>query len=284
MDISQISKRIIENPLDTGWIDGQLIKLFLNEMTSFISGKPNIAKITGKTVFSGDIHGDMDSMLAALKIAEKNNAKIVFLGDIIDRGSHNIECVNLILAHMYQEPDRFFYTRGNHEFEGINAKWGFKESVLEKYPEEIYQQYNKLFSKLPLAALQNKKTYGIHGGLSRHSKTLEEIENLEHEDKGFRDEYIDLLWNDPAIEPQNGFEMNTKRSIFYYFGQDVFDEFMNTNGLELFIRGHNKQKAGYRYFFDNRLISIFTSADHYKDTKPSVVLVEDDGSHEIIVL
>ena len=284
MDISQISNRIIDNPLETDWLDNELIKKFLHEMISFISGKPNIAQVKGAAVFSGDIHGDIDSMLAAINIAEKHNAKIVFLGDIIDRGSHNTECVNLILAHMYQSPDRFFYTRGNHEFQGINEKWGFKDSVLEKYPESVYQLYNDLFSQLPIAALWDSKIFGVHGGISRHLKTLEDIEALEHENRGFRDEYLDMVWNDPATEPQKGFEMNNKRGIFYYFGQDVFDKFMETNGLELFIRGHNKQKAGYRYFFDDRLISIFTSADHYKDTKPSVVLVEDDGGYEVIEL
>ncbi len=284
MDISQISKRIIDNPLKTDWLGHQDILKFLHEMISSLSGKPNVAKIQGKTIFSGDIHGDIDSMLAAINLAEKHDAKIVFLGDIIDRGSHNVECVNLILAHMHQEPDRFFYTRGNHEFQGINAKWGFMDSVVDKYPETAYWLYNGVFTQLPIAALWDNRIFGVHGGISRHLKTLKDIEALKHEDRGFRDEYLDLVWNDPAIVPLNGFQMNTKRGIFYYFGQDVFDDFMETNGLELFIRGHNKQKAGHRYFFDNRLISIFTSADHYKDTKPSVVLVEDDGSHEIIVL
>lgn len=284
MNISQISKRIIDNPLETDWLDPLEIKKFLHEITSSLSGKPNIAQVKGAAVFSGDIHGDIDSMLAAIEIAEKHNANIVFLGDMIDRGSHNVECVNLILAHMHQAPDKFYYTRGNHEFQGINAKWGFKDSVLERYTDKVYQLYNEVFAKLPIAALWDNRIFAVHGGISRHLKTLEEIEALEHENRGFRDEYIDLVWNDPAIEPMEGFEMNTKRGIFYYFGQDVFDKFMEINNLELFIRGHNKQKAGYRYFFDNRLISIFTSADHYKDTKPSVVLVEDDGGHEIIVL
>ncbi len=284
MDISEISQRIIENPLETDWLGSQEITKFLHEITSFLSGKPNIARFQGKAVFVGDIHGDINSMLAAFKIADKNNAKIVFLGDIIDRGTHNIECVNLLLARMYLEPDRIFCTRGNHEFQGINTKWGFMDSVVEKYPETVYWLYNGVFTQLPIAALQNQKIYGVHGGISKHLKTLADIEALEHQDRNFRDEYLDLLWNDPAIEPQKGFEMNGKRGIFYYFGQDVFDEFMDLNNLDLFIRGHNVQKPGYRYFFNNRLISIFTSADHYKDTKPSVVMVEDDGSHEIIKL
>ncbi|MCK5024178.1 MAG: metallophosphoesterase [Thermoplasmata archaeon] len=284
MDTFQISSRIIDKPLETDWLGYQEITKFLKISTSLLAEQPNIARLSGTTIFTGDIHGDMDSMLAAFRIAEQHDAKIVFLGDIVDRGSHNVECMNLILAHIHQEPDRFFYTRGNHEFQGINTKWGFMDSVVEKYPETVYWLYNGAFTQLPIAALWDDRIFGIHGGISRHLKILADIEALEHQDRGFRDEYLDLLWNDPAIEPQKGFVMNDKRGIFYTFGQDVFDEFMETNHLELFIRGHNKQTAGHRYFFDDRLISIFTSADHYKDTVPSVVLIEGDGSHEIIKL
>ena len=284
MEISEICRRIIDNPLETEWLDIQEITKFLHEMTNFLSGKPNLARFCGKTVFAGDVHGDINSMLAAFKMADENNAKIVFLGDIIDRGTHNLECVDLLFARMYLEPDRVFCTRGNHEFQGINTKWGFMDSVIEKYPETAYWLYNGAFTQLPIAVLWDNRIFGVHGGISRHLKTLKEIEALEHQDRNFRDEYLDLLWNDPAIEPQNGFEMNNKRGIFYTFGQDVFDEFMDNNNLDLLIRGHNKQKAGHRYFFNDRLISIFTSADHYKDTVPSVVLVGDDGSHEIIRL
>ena len=284
MDIRNTCQKIIDNPLETDWLGQKQLAGLLKASMKFHIPRPNIARFQGRTIFSGDIHGDIDSMLAAFLVADNNHANIVFLGDVIDRGSHNVECVNHLLARIFLEPDRVIYTRGNHEFLGINSKWGFRDAVLEKYPETIYNQYNEVFTRLPIAALQNDMIYGIHGGISRHLKTLADIEALEHGDRGFRDEYVDMLWNDPAIKPQDGFEMNTKRGIFYYFGQDVFDEFMDSNGLNLFIRGHNKQKAGYRYFFDNRLISIFTSADHYKDTKPSVVLVEDDGGHEIIVL
>ncbi len=284
MDISEICQRIIDNPLETDWLGHQDVIKFLKESADQLAKMPNIVRFSGRTIFSGDIHGDIDSMLAAFKIAEQHDANIVFLGDVVDRGSHNVECVNLLLARILQEPDRVFFTRGNHEFKGINTKWGFMDSVVEKYPETVYWLYNVVFTQLPIAVLQNDRIFGIHGGISQYSPTLAEIDALAHENRAYRDELLDLLWNDPAIEPQKGFEPNNKRKIFLTFGQDVFDDFMQQNNLQLFIRGHNKQKTGYRYFFNDRLISIFTSADHYEDTKPSVVLVEDDGSHQILAL
>jgi len=284
MNVPDICHKIIDNPLETQWLDRNEITKFLNAATEFHARQPNIASFQGRTVFSGDIHGDFESLAAAFEVAEQHNARLVFLGDMVDRGSHNVECVNLVLAQTILNPDKVVYTRGNHEFQGINTKWGFMDAVVDKYPETVYWLYNGVFTQLPLAALQNNTVFGIHAGISRHSQTLEEIEKLQHQDRGFRDEFMDLLWNDPAIEEQKGFDMNNKRGIFYTFGQGVFDDFMDKNGLKLFIRGHNVQKPGYRYFFDDRLLSIFTSGDHYKDTVPSVVLVEDDANHEIIKL
>ena len=282
MDIQDLCRRIIDNPIQTP--SQTEMTHFLHEMTGFISQEPNIIRLKGRTLWVGDIHGDLDSMLAALEVAAQRNSNIIFVGDMVDRGSHDPECVNLFLAHKFQHPDSVFFTRGNHEFKDVNSRWGFMDSVVDRYPETTYWLYNGLFTQLPIAALQNEKIFGVHGGVSRHLKTLEEIEAYPHDSRTSRDEYLDLLWNDPAEGEQEGFEMNNKRGIFYTFGQDGFDQFMEANGLELFIRGHTVQNEGYKYYFDKRLISIFSSADHYKDTKPSAVLVEDDASHEIIPL
>ena len=176
MDIRDICHKIIDNPLETGWLDQNELAVFLQELTLFYSAQPNIARFRGKALFVGDIHGDIDSMLAAFKIADQESANIAFLGDIVDRGSHNVECVNLLISREYVEPGRIFYIRGNHEFRGINSKWGFMESVLARYPESVYDLYNEMFKQLPVAALQNNKVFGVHGGLSRHEDTIVEMD------------------------------------------------------------------------------------------------------------
>ena len=175
MDMREISQQIINNPLDNKLPNQEIVK-FLHEMTSFYSAQPNLVRLQGRTIFVGDIHGDIDSMLAAFNLADEKDAKIVFLGDIVDRGSHNVECINFLLARTFLEPDRIFCTRGNHEFKGINSKWGFMDSVVEKYPETVYWLYNGVFTQLPIAALWDNRIFGVHGGISCHLKTLEKID------------------------------------------------------------------------------------------------------------
>ena len=47
----------------------------------------------------GDIHGNLDTLLKLIEIINKNNPEVViFLGDIVDRGPKQLECLLIILA------------------------------------------------------------------------------------------------------------------------------------------------------------------------------------------
>lgn len=77
--------------------------------------------------FWGDLHGDIQALLVTLKILK--NQKVIddafkvinaetyffFLGDMIDRGRHQIETLSLLLIFALQNPGKVFLIRGNHE-------------------------------------------------------------------------------------------------------------------------------------------------------------------------
>lgn len=282
MNASEICKQIIEAPRETAIPDRDGLALFLKESADIFMKEKNLLKLSGKAIFVGDLHGDLDSASSAFGLASEKKANVVFLGDIVDRGSSQLETINLILARKMLEPDKVHVLRGNHEFKEVNTRYGFADEVMKRYDQTIYWLYNVCFSTLPLTALLNERVFAIHGGVCERIRTLADIEKLERSSMDYRDERLEMLWNDPS-ETEPGLTFNASRGGFHRFGRDVFEEFMNRNKLELIVRAHEPWPDGYKYFFGKRLISVFSCADCY-DIKPKAAMVDEDCQIEILGL
>ena len=46
------------------------------------------------------------------------------------------------------------------------------------------------------------------------------------------------------------------------FGEEAFIKFMDANNLKYLIRAHEAFPEGYRWFFDKKLLSIFSAANY----------------------
>jgi len=79
----------------------------------------------------------------------------VFLGDYVDRGIYSIECIVLLIAMKIQYPNRIHLMRGNHESRTMTEYFTFREEVLEKYDNEVYDAILQMFDTLPLVAIVN---------------------------------------------------------------------------------------------------------------------------------
>ena len=176
-------------------------------------------------------------------------------------------------------PDKVFLLRGNHETPIANMYYGFVSEVCMKYSPELYQEYCKVFSQLPYVIVANERIIALHGGIPNPVPTLECLR------KSLKKGLIDidersplefqLLWNDPREGIQE-FLPSFRGYGIYLFGKKVFDQFMKSSGLELMIRAHEVFYEGYRYFFDGKLLSIF-SARHYGTLiNAKVALLEDE--------
>lgn len=161
----------------------------------------------------------------------------LFLGDYVDRGKQNLETICLLFAYKLKYPENFFLLRGNHECAPINRVYGFYAECERRYSVSLWNAFQLAFSCLPYTALVAGKIFCMHGGLSPHLKTFEQLKNLEtpHEPEN-PSVHIDLLWADPDRWVR-GFQPNT-RGVSYVFGPAVVSEFCQRLNIDMVARAH----------------------------------------------
>ncbi len=248
----------------------QILEL-INTADSIFENKPLLRITTHKFLVAGDIHGDFDTLKEYVtKFISGKFEKIIFLGDYIDRGRKQLECICYLLILKIRFKDKIILLWGNHETVLVNSNYGFREVVNDHL---LYKKFNLLFMKMPVAAVVNKEILCVHGGISERITELKELEK-----NYFIDEYEPLFWNDPAWDESiNGFVDNERGTKD--FGKDVFTKFMANNNLKLLVRSHQVtptiEKQGYNVCFDNKLLSIF-SCREYSGKKVNRVIAEVD--------
>ena len=223
----------------------------------------------GSPCYGGNQEGDIESF------------DYLFLGDYVDRGSHSLETICLLLALKVKYPDQIHLIRGNHEDKWINNGFGFSDECayrLDEDPQDedsVFNRLNALFEWLPLAAVIDNKILCIHGGIGSSFNTLEDIERLErpleviHEvSTADQKLVVDVLWSDPTdSDTELGIQQNTIRDPggtgnIVKFGPDRVQKFLNANGLSLIIRAHECVMDGFERFAAGQLITVFSATDY----------------------
>ena len=254
------------------------LERLLSEVQNCLKDEKNIITVEGSTLVVGDLHGDFEAAQSIVRMWEKEGIdNLVFLGDYVDRGPHQLETINCLLGLKREYPKKVILLRGNHETRSVNSYYGFlsvcRKELGEK-SDELYNKYNDLFSWLSPAALC-KKIFMVHGGIPNNIQTLQDINLLKKGDETDDDMLGQLLWNDPS-EDYPGFEKNYARGIHYTFGEEVFFTFLDKHNLDMIIRAHEVFPDGYKYFFEDKLLSIFSSP-HYRGVNTAKVALIDEG-------
>lgn len=96
----------------------------------------------------------------------------------------------------------------------------------------------------------SEHTFCVHGGIDGAGN----ISTITKEDA------FPYLWNDPSELP--GMSISSRGSTVRGFGPDIVEGFLETNYLKRIVRGHTAIRAGYEWWFDGKLLSLFSCPDY----------------------
>ncbi len=242
-------------------------------------------------VIVGDTHGDVDGVKAIVRqfLGDKNRVKthLLFLGDYVDRDERDLENLVYILALALRQPSKVFLLRGNHEEYYSNRAYGFLDNLERLSMETWYPSFERIFTLLPLAChVRNQGVLCCHGMIPvmpgvvklRDIARLPGAARLEQWDPVT----TQLLWNDPAPEEQSS-SSESIRGIGTSVGRQDVDNFMVENRLRLIVRSHQAFPDGHRFFFQRRVLSIFSKPNYgmYQNAA-SIAQLHGDGCVDVL--
>lgn len=224
----------------------------------------------------GDLHGQLGDLLEIFDRVGLPSPRryFIFNGDLVDRGPYGFEVCAILFVLMLAFPRSVWINRGNHECRFLNEAYSFDGEIRSKFGSQsnlVFDAFQEVFQCLPLAMLLNEKVLIVHGGLPNVTPppTLAEIEALD-----FRGEvpraskhmsrnakiFRQLLWNDPG--KTRGFRPNLRGEQLYMFGRDVTTQFLDDNGLLLFVRSHEPVDDGYKLHHGHKLVTVFSASNY----------------------
>jgi predicted phosphodiesterase len=227
------------------------IKELLNEAEKRFASEAKLIQLeSGKIIFVGDTHGDLEATEKIIHRYLKSKNKLVFLGDYVDRGPASLENINFLLGQKTEHPDSLYLLMGNHEGHAVVSF--YPADFWEGLDAELRQRYSEVLSKLPLAASTPNGIIALHGALPDVSG-LEDISRI----KPGSTEWHQITWGDwqeragkfLGIDPYTGRPQ---------FGRGWFEEIMSRLGKNVLIRSHQPDTPPKIY--DRRCLTIFTSS------------------------
>ncbi|KAK8876537.1 hypothetical protein M9Y10_006754 [Tritrichomonas musculus] len=134
-----------------------------------------------------------------------------------------------------------------------------------KYTEELYNAFIKAFSYLPIAAIANKTTFCIHGGLSPKLDHVDTINtNIARPITKMEESQLlsDVVWSDPSCSSCL-FDDNP-RGRGYLFNRESVSLFLKNNSFNRMIRAHQCVKKGTLSNFGDQCITVFSASSYDK--------------------
>jgi hypothetical protein len=239
MDLMQAARNV-ESLLEA---EGRLIRL----------------KAGTRTVFVGDVHGDLDAVERVFTEASAPGTVVVFLGDVVDRGPSSREVLTRILLAKIERPQAVYLLMGNHE------AWGavtFRPADFwESLSREEVSALSLILLKLPFAAWHEAGALGLHGALP-DLPTLGHLATVATPSPAWRD----ITWGDWSDSSASPLNQMGRPS----YGPSEFIARAGRLGVRVLVRSH--QPDAPTYLFEDRCLTLFTSKAYGRGSRHVAIL------------
>jgi len=317
-----LARRVANEPvdrLDSEWTEESLLTtLFSTEYLDtlmilakaskkLLAGQPVLAEATVPCRVFGDIHGQFRDLLLLFHAfgfpSERNPVSYIFNGDFVDRGSHQLEVIGLLLALKVALPQKVWLVRGNHEDRSMNEKYGFMEHCYKHLGEEngkkTFDLMEEAFDQLPIACLVAQRILVVHGGIGNGGWDLNELRAVQRPigEKELNNPLLswilNILWSDPIEDDEDdetgnagifGVHESPRIGAALLFGWNVTKTFCARNGLQLIVRSHQSKAdgLGFDIMHEDMLVRVFSARDYEGHGNDGAVLLITPGQDEAV--
>jgi len=254
--------RWVEIAKDCKYLPEPDLRKLCDIVSTILLEEPNIVPVSTPVTVCGDIHGQYYDLEELFRTGgQVPDTNYIFMGDFVDRGYYSLETLTRLLTLKAKWPNRITLLRGNHESRQITQVYGFYDECITKYGNANAWRYCcHIFDLLPLAALIDNSALCVHGGLSPEVKTLDSIQTIPRDKEiPHKGAFCDLMWSDP--EEVDSWTISP-RGAGWLFGKAVCCRFMEDNQLTLICRAHQLVNEGYKYLWDDRLVTIWSAPNY----------------------
>ena len=244
-----------------------------------------------RVLFMGDFHSDMHSLLNNLKYLRHKNIlsndlrlkqeyKLIFLGDLVDRNYYGVECVYFAFQLKIHNPNNVYILNGNHEDPDTFTRYNFKNEIRSNINAKPYiEKLLRIMHLLPIVLLfkfsnLNGYYYCCHGGFSNDRNAMNGFVNGSSVFRKNRSTY-GQNWSDFTCT-QAGISASSRGPGIYKFGTEATAKYMKNHNINAVFRGHQDM---YSLTFLTREVTHPVNYDTYeeKPLKDDLVDVWRDG-------
>ena len=220
----------------------------VRDAEQLLDGEERLVRLEpgARTIFVGDIHGDLDAVECVFTAIWTPGTVLVFLGDVVDRGPSSRECLERILDVKLERPESVHLLMGNHEAWGLSQ---FRPADFwESLSHEEANAVGRLLLKLPFAAWHDSGVLALHGALPDLA-ALDDFAAVPLGSAAWRD----ITWGDWRVRTA-AVDASSSRPVH---GPAEFSARATRMGVRVLVRSH--QPDAPPYLFEDRCLTLFTS-------------------------